>query len=471
MTKPRILIAAVSCLNYEERRERCMRTWIPDALHAGLDVVFVVGGGVDLATRDGLMLTLPCADDYDSLPQKTCGLLQWAISTAEYEFIFKCDDDTYLRPERLIAEATHGVDYMGAYWTENAGYASGGAGYLLSRHAAEIAACGLAKHPTGAEDLLVGQILRGAGVPMITSDRFVPFADEQKRPKPTNQIISAHASDPPWKSHRVDFMGEPPIVSANPIGRLGNKMFQVAAAIGYAAKHPSHQPVMSLNHMPEFPGPVFRSLHFAHIPSEAMVIGDAHDFTHREPEYWASRSVKFNGHMQSEKYFSHCRDRIRQAFAAKGSILAKLLSRYRHLLGDSSVSLHVRRGDHIAKSEYHPLQSTQYYREAIKYLDRCVNIRTIVCCTDDPKWCRDVLAKLDGRIQVIEGNRDYEDLWLMSLCSHHIIANSTFSWWSAWLGEQSSKLPRVIIAPQQWFGPLYSHLSTRDIVPDSWVRL
>ncbi|WP_153559330.1 hypothetical protein [Roseimaritima sediminicola] len=231
MTK--ILIGALACHAYPERRRRCLEAWVADALRANMDVVFLLGGADDGPRREGLNLLLPCPDDYESLTQKSRGLFEWALAQTDCDFVFKCDDDTYLRPDRLLRLAQLSADYVGAEWTEGSGYGSGGAGYLLSRKAAKVAAVGLADHPQGVEDLLVGEILKSAGIEMTRTDDLIAYANDSARPKPTNSIISAHAADDPWKSHAVEFAEKLPFVTCEPMGRLGNLLFQAAAVLGY----------------------------------------------------------------------------------------------------------------------------------------------------------------------------------------------------------------------------------------------
>lgn len=201
----KLLIGVLSCQAYQERRERCLDTWIPEGLDQGVDVVFLIGGGEGPARREGRNLFLPCPDDYRSLPQKVRGFLRWALDCCEFDYVFKCDDDTYIRPDRLLGLETGGREYIGAEWSPGVNYGSGGGGYLLSRRAAGIVADALPAHPTGAEDLLVGRCLREAGIPFHADGRFIPFGNEQRRPRRDNDVISTHACDAPWKAHRTEF--------------------------------------------------------------------------------------------------------------------------------------------------------------------------------------------------------------------------------------------------------------------------
>jgi hypothetical protein len=111
-----------------------------------------------------------------------------------WDYLFKCDDDTYISLPRLMAVDPAGRDYIGAEWRPGVGYASGGAGYILSRRAVSIVAERLESYPTGAEDLLVGQVLRAAGIEFSVDPRFVPFGSPDRRPCADNDLITLHAA-------------------------------------------------------------------------------------------------------------------------------------------------------------------------------------------------------------------------------------------------------------------------------------
>ena len=110
---------------------------------------------------------------------------------ADWDYLFKCDDDTYVSIPRLLAYDLAGRDYVGAEWQLRVGYGSGGAGYFLSRRAAALIAERLTA-ATGAEDLLVGQILRAAGIPLHIEPRLVPFGSMEHRPRQGNDLITLH---------------------------------------------------------------------------------------------------------------------------------------------------------------------------------------------------------------------------------------------------------------------------------------
>lgn len=191
--KVRILIGALSGNRPKlaARRKSCRRTWFTGiGGKPGVDCLFLLGAP-RLREPDlrGDELWLPCPDDYDSLPQKTRGFCRWALANVDFEYLFKCDDDTYVCLDRLMRMPA-GLDYCG--WNvQGRGFASGGGGYLLSRRAAQIVADRLTER-RGPEDLLVGQHLRRAGIALVHDSRFYPFSRLSRAPQPTNAQITGH---------------------------------------------------------------------------------------------------------------------------------------------------------------------------------------------------------------------------------------------------------------------------------------
>jgi len=176
------------------------------------------------------------------------------------------------------------------------------------------------------------------------------------------------------------------------------------------------------------------------------------------------------GYFQNEKYFRDIRDVIMREFTLKQSATgrnAKLLAAIE--ADDSSVSLHVRRGDYVtsaAHSAHHGAKGPDYYAAATKRLATKVKNPTYYVFSDDIAWCRQHI-KLDDKTVFVDGN-DYggEDMRLMRACRHNIIANSSFSWWGAWLNPNPDK---IVIAPRQWLQT--RDVDTSDIVPSDWIKL
>ncbi len=224
----RIMIGALSCWPYKERRDRCVQTWMqegdklngtspsepPQHLHTIVRSVFLIGSpGLEEPVLTGRYLLLPGPSDYRSLPQRTRAFCQWAITRDDWDYLFKCDDDTYVSISRLIRYPLT-ADYIGAEWTPGARYASGGAGYFLSRKAAEVVAEHLTRKE-GPEDVYVRDALASQGIPFTQDQRFVALGNEELRPRADNDLITLHcvpsvSADLFYKSHQECTGGEPP---------------------------------------------------------------------------------------------------------------------------------------------------------------------------------------------------------------------------------------------------------------------
>jgi hypothetical protein len=171
-----------------------------------------------------------------------------------------------------------------------------------------------------------------------------------------------------------------------------------------------------------------------------------------------------HGYWQSEAYFASVEAEIRAALTFRNIEGLTLPGPARH-----NVSLHVRRGDYLNAGSVHAACDASYYRRALDELNLPPEETRLYLFSDDPDWARYELASLHPNIWVMEGHMgadSYKDMYLMSLCDHHIIANSSFSWWGAWLNPSSSKR---VIAPKTWFTD--PALDDRSIVPASWERL
>jgi len=173
-------------------------------------------------------------------------------------------------------------------------------------------------------------------------------------------------------------------------------------------------------------------------------------------------NVNLSGYFQSDKYFTHIEQELRSLLTFNNTVqlAANTLfpkSQYQ------TVSIHIRRGDYVNQEQYHPVCSPEYYTEALsQFTDKNYNF---IVFSDDMEYCKEVFGESENLLYI--DNRDpYIDLCLMSMCDHNIIANSSFSWWGAWLNNNKDK---KVIAPKQWFGPAYSHYITEDLYCKGWI--
>ena len=128
---------------------------------------------------------------------------------------------------------------------------------------------------------------------------------------------------------------------------------------------------------------------------------------------------------------------------------------------EEPIGLHIRRGDFLTNNANHNNLTLEYYAEA---LDKFKSDRNVIIFSDDTEWCKQQELFSGDKFLVSESGNPYVDLCLMSMCSDFIIANSTFSWWGAWLANRGT-----VIAPKKWFGPNNAHLDTSDLYPESWT--
>lgn len=192
--RARILIGLLTCHAHRDRDEMPLRTWIPIARELGMRVVLILGDGKFCREPflDGDYLHTPAQDTYPTLTQKTAWLCRWALTQPDWTTLFKADQDTYLVPHRLAAYPFEGLDYVGCEpGGRYRGWCSGGAGYGLSRRAAELVANGM-HEKVGAEDVCVSRVLRKNRIRGHYDERFIPWGAETRRPTAANQVVTCH---------------------------------------------------------------------------------------------------------------------------------------------------------------------------------------------------------------------------------------------------------------------------------------
>jgi len=166
--------------------------------------------------------------------------------------------------------------------------------------------------------------------------------------------------------------------------------------------------------------------------------------------------TEYIGYYQCEKYFKHRRDEIVELFKPTDEIIEKV-NEYSHLFGEAC--LHVRRGDYVGSRVNIP-QTINYYYSALELIPEDMKMLVF---SDDLNWCKERFV--GDRFEFID-EMDYISLYLMMKMKHNIIANSSFSWWGAWMSEYDDK---TIIAPKKWFGE--NTVYDGDLVPENWIRI
>jgi len=290
-------------------------------------------------------------------------------------------------------------------------------------------------------------------------------------------------------------------------GGLGNQLFQYAAGKALAM-HLNVELKLDLYTYERHPYRKFELSKFL-IDAKVASRSEVHQFTGRNPliRYFNKKENYFHcprvftqphyhfvedffllpsdiylsGYWQSEKYFELIKTVIREQFKSRIPLdEVNKLAKHK-FASEESVSIHVRRGDYSSNAfnSFFGTLEIEYYRSAITKIKSMCSSPVFYFFSDDPDWCKENFKDTSaGFITHNKGANSYKDLLLMSSCKHNIIANSTFSWWGAWLNDNPMK---VIIAPQQWFRlnyldkkePVYASrlYNTRDLIPEKWLKI
>ncbi len=256
------------------------------------------------------------------------------------------------------------------------------------------------------------------------------------------------------------------------LGQLGNQMFQYAATKGVASK--LDVPFMIPNHRVLFDDGIGNKYTillfdafkltsaslFGTLPTENYVQENGFSFNKDLFKIDKTENCSLYGFFQTEKYFKHIEKQIRKDFTFKDEIKDECDDLIKQFT--NPIALHIRRGDFIWNNKNHPPLSLDYYKSA---LDLFESDREVIIFSDDTEWCKEQELFADDRFAVAEGGDQFYDLCLMSMCDDFIIANSTFSWWGAWLGNRGK-----VVAPKNWFGEALSH-DTKDLYCKGWEVL
>jgi len=177
------------------------------------------------------------------------------------------------------------------------------------------------------------------------------------------------------------------------------------------------------------------------------------------------------GYWPSEKYFLDIGSIIRKDFTLKNKPDKTNIALLKRISIYNSVSIHVRRSDYVSDQktyDFHGVCGLDYYKKAISLIAEKTNNPHFFIFSDDPDWCKSNFRLQSSTIYVTHnlGVKDYEDMRLMSACKHNIIANSSFSWWGAWLNSNPNK---IVMAPKKWFCD--KSIDTKDLIPQDWIKI
>jgi hypothetical protein len=266
-------------------------------------------------------------------------------------------------------------------------------------------------------------------------------------------------------------------------GRLGNQMFQFAATVGIARKANQGFAFPKENtevpSVEDFKDGVRRGVYFdlpKYFPNVERTLQPLEQiqtyhvaqepYFHFCPDlFTVPDQTNLMGYFQTEKYFEHCSDLILGFFQFDKDIKKQAENNFPSFpVKLEYVSIHLRRGDYAGLQQFHPVMDADYYFDAMTQFmdgDYCFLI-----FSDDIQYAKELFGEQEN-IVYIEGNDPAVDMCMMTMCDHNVIANSSFSWWGAWLNDNTNK---KVIAPKRWFGPAYKGVhDTKDLYPQSWI--
>lgn len=247
------------------------------------------------------------------------------------------------------------------------------------------------------------------------------------------------------------------------IGRLGNKLFVIASILGAAKSYGNDK------------RPTFPHWKYEHVFKHKLFYYDSEpaiDYIYTEPHFHFAPidvrrrgNVNLAGYFQSWKYFDHIYDDIKYYFEPSDDILSYIKEKYNNLLSiNNTVSIHVRRGDYIKLCDHHPPITVKYILDA---MNQFATNSIFVFFSDDIEWCKSKFGKISVRQIEFVNDEPHVDMFLMSMMKSNIIANSSLSWWAAYLNKNEYK---KVIYPDPWFGKGYSH-NMNDLCPENWKKI
>jgi len=276
------------------------------------------------------------------------------------------------------------------------------------------------------------------------------------------------------------------IVSAEIMGGIGNQLFQIANTLAYAWKY-SLIPVFKeikespsmINTRSVYWKTLFRKIIVKkHLHSHQLIPIIEREFLYHEipsptqiPNIQYKNGIIFKGYFQSAKYFDRYRKiLLNYLFFIFPSEKKHLMKNFSEIYNKDiiSIALHIRRGDYLTvPNVYINLTETDYYQNAINYFQEKFSKfkYKFIVFSDDQEWVKNYMKKFFPCIKpIIPIQRDYIELYLMSCCNHQIIANSSFSWWGAYLNNTPEK---IIVAPKKWFGS--EGPPKHSLYMDNWI--
>ena len=277
-------------------------------------------------------------------------------------------------------------------------------------------------------------------------------------------------------------------VTCKIVGGLGNQLFQIAATLAYAWKHNKTAVFIYADESESIfqKRPTYWNSFFHNIPTTNSLDFSTYK-TYKDPMFsftpvpLHNSNVLLDGYFQSYKYFDTFRDKLKSTICLP-DIEKQIIQKKYHslLLLKNKVGVHIRRGDYLKLKQFHTvLSNTDYYKKALKAFSKNTSF---LIFSDDISWCKKMFKKIStpwpnnmlkksinkyheqNSFYFVEDN-DITEFFLLSQCEHHILANSSFSWWASYLSPNNG----TVVAPKKWFGKKSNVNSTKDLYLPNWM--
>jgi len=251
-------------------------------------------------------------------------------------------------------------------------------------------------------------------------------------------------------------------------GRLGNQLFQLSSLIGIAnnlnydwvvpPEYHANDPLSNIYQCFDMDIDITKKI----LSSPTQTFEERHYHFDEELYENCLDNTDLNGYFQSYKYFQEYRQQILELFKFKDHIINQGNEILLNFNSQKNVAIHVRRTDYTQLASWHTNLGPEYYAEALKHFPEHKKI----VISDDIGWC--MSQEIFNDAYFVKTGNPYVDLYIMTMCDNNIIANSSFSWWGAWLNKKNDK---IVVAPSNWFGPSNSHNNIKDLIPEEWIKI
>jgi len=270
-------------------------------------------------------------------------------------------------------------------------------------------------------------------------------------------------------------------ILSNDAGRWGNQLFRIATMIGYAKQYNLKYYISNTWQYKDYFNFGDNLYDINDILLNIKYKHSQNGFHYEDIPYIESGIIDIHGFYQSYKFFDHAKDDIIELFWSNKNLIEDIKSKYN--IGSNTLSIHIRGGDifdrmrgggYYRNEHHHPVMTIKYYNDALIEILKNVNINKILIFTDHEQTKNSIKGHINTH-GIFTEYVDYKnefiyDFFAQALCDHFIIANSSFSWWAAYIGRNKNKM---VCSPYKnnWFGPGYGYYIMDDLIPPNWINI